>query len=136
MSSSLLPLDPRPQVFLSQASVTIEGIKFVVDCGFVKVIVSFFRHMAPWANILLLKDPNIQSDNHTRFAVNSADVSRLRHSACRQSRSNLTRNMLPSLPTHRFPVSSPHNLPRNYPYGYDYPFTSAEIFGHRRPDEV
>lgn len=89
------PRDTRKIIFatnIAEASVTIDGIKYVVDCGFVKV------SSASPAIVELMIDQNIQpAYSHGRPLRHSMFIS-ISKPASRSSRSYISWEMFPPLP--------------------------------------
>jgi ATP-dependent RNA helicase DDX35 len=88
------PRDTRKIIFatnIAEASVTIDGIKYVVDCGFVKVSCAF-------QSVQLMIDQNLQSaHSHGRPLRHSLFIS-ISKSTSRSSRPYIRRQMFPPLP--------------------------------------
>ena len=86
------PRDTRKVIFstnIAEASVTIEGIKYVVDSGFVKV---------SWSSTELTQASYIQPADMYGCLVSNAMLARFSKSACRSCWPNVSRQVLPSLP--------------------------------------
>jgi hypothetical protein len=129
------PRDTRKVIVstnIAEASVTIEGIKYVVDCGFVKVRFSSFSFSLfvimlkklsssslSTSHLTCLKRsnpaPNIQSNNLLLPPLPRPLLPRLPQSTLRPSRPYLSRQDLPPLPLVRPPFSSTLDRPRDLP---------------------
>lgn len=98
------PRDTRKIIFatnIAEASVTIDGIKYVVDCGFVKVgpfliIEKLFNKVS---------DQDVQSTHSNGRFVRHTMLPSIRKSKSRSSRSYIIWKMFPSLPIN--PPSQP-----------------------------
>jgi hypothetical protein len=95
------PRDTRKVIFstnIAEASVTIDGIKYVVDSGFVKVRCS--HSMTVWReeDRLTLVDEDLQPQNRDRRPDRHPMLPRQRQPARRSRRSNIRRQMFPPIP--------------------------------------
>ena len=70
---------------LLKASITIEGIKFVIDCGFVKVLLFLRRKRSEGLISLLWVDPDIQPKYKSCYLGNCTHISRVCRAACWKS---------------------------------------------------
>ena len=90
---------------IAEASVTIDGIRFVIDSGFVKVC-SFaaILHVTPLSRNIFTKsstDADVQSYHLSILPNNPTNIDLLRNPTCRSRRTNFTRNLLSPLPSFR-----------------------------------
>jgi hypothetical protein len=93
------PRDTRKVIFstnIAEASVTIDGIKYVVDCGFVKV--SRVTHASARISRLIGIDENLQPSNLHGRSHHHTLLPRFCKSTRRSSRPYFRRQMLPPLP--------------------------------------
>lgn len=131
------PRDTRKVIFstnIAEASVTIDGIKYVVDSGFVKV--SCPRVFADSS------DEDLQSENsHGCPDCNSMLVG-FRKSTSRTRRSYFSREMLQTVPiqhsanTKSALPDAGNNTARTSPLGYQLIPASIESSWHRQPRKV
>lgn len=135
------PRDTRKIIFatnIAEASVTIDGIKYVVDCGFVKVGPSLIIEKLVDNGI----DQDVQSTHSNGRFVRHTMLPSIRKPKSRSSRSYVSWKMFPSLPIN--PPSQPKYILPDARYDpartntirrLDVP-TPIESFGHRKPGQV
>jgi hypothetical protein len=90
---ALITADRAPQ-----ASVTIENIRFVIDCGFVKVLPRLFSVCYPVHASCAQVDPYIQPDLHSFLSHRGSHFICISDTTCWPSRQNGARILLPPVP--------------------------------------
>lgn len=76
-----------------KASITIEGIKFVIDSGFVKVEI-LLGGVALWSLLTICSDSDIQSKYEPSFFGYRPHITGFRGTTSRKSRKNIVRHLL------------------------------------------
>jgi hypothetical protein len=118
---------------VAEASVTIEGIKFVVDSGLVKVSFSFPRKNSNTSrlNFFVAAVEIVRSFNGYGSALDDSVFARFPLSTYRSSRSNLAREMFPIVPVYVARSSTPDDSSRDYEVRHLARLVAVEEFGHQ-----
>jgi Helicase conserved C-terminal domain len=111
-----------------QASITIEGVKFVIDCGFVK---ASDAHWPSEALTVVLLAQDFQSYHWICVFGHDSNLYCISYSTGRSGRSHGTRCLLPSVPFVCISVPSTCDLTRDHSHGFDNTNIAAQITWHR-----
>ena len=110
---------------VSQASVTIDGVKFVVDCGFVKVRTACLSKINVSMNIVL--DKILQPVVSHVYAVYCSCLSGFSYAESRSCWSHITRHLLQAISRILLDVTSGGHSSRDYSYRHDYAHPPAQV---------
>ena len=105
---------------------TIDGIRFVVDSGFVKVFSATFLH----EHVRRVVDSCLQSNHRASISSNSTNIYSVSYAAGWPSRTDISRHLLQIVHAKSLPEPTSDDVTGNYTLGLDDPHSTIEITGY------